>query len=719
MKVRERFIAVSFCCALVCTALAQTALPNPPSAPTQVPRLIRFSAVAQDETRNPMAGVVSVTFSLYKDQQGANPLWQETQNVQTNAAGHYTVLLGSASADGMPLELFTSGEAHWLGVQIQGQPEQARVLLVSVPYALKAYEAETLSGRSVSDFVLLNKTSPTSSSASGASQDSNSASDSNLRRVDGPRQFVGDNATQVVKVTQKGSGLGLSATANTLAAVAGTITGESNTAVYGLASNTSKGSHAAGVTGQANTETGPGVAGYTSSPNGTGVLGVANATTGGTGVSGFSNATSGSTNGVYGQSNSPTGNGLFGNATATTSYASGVFGLSASPQGAGISGQTNNTSGTGVLGVAAPSSGPNTGVYAYTNSGGGTGLTAVNAGLGGSGGLGLYAVAYAPSGYTSGVTGENFSTQGNGLAGYANATTGNTNGVFGSSASTSGIGLSGSATATTGDAYGVYGQTATTGFGAGVIGVTTAATGNAYGVFGQSSGTSGNGVFGIASAPSGSTIGVVGFVESPTGTAGRFVANAGSGLILQGVSGSSGTNVVFTVDASGNLDISGNLTVAGSKSARVKLQDGREVALYAVESPENWFEDFGTAQLRAGAAEVSFESGFLQTVDTNADYHVFLTPNGECRGLYIARKTAAGFEVREVGHGNASISFDYRIVAHRRGFEKVRLQDVHLPEGPKDMPRRLASMRSSTHMVVPPPVRAPLPVSAHPVVPAR
>ena len=619
MKVRERFIAVSFCCALVCTALAQTALPNPPSAPTQVPRLIRFSAVAQDETRNPMAGVVSVTFSLYKDQQGANPLWQETQNVQTNAAGHYTVLLGSASADGMPLELFTSGEAHWLGVQIQGQPEQARVLLVSVPYALKAYEAETLSGRSVSDFVLLNKTSPTSSSASGASQDSNSASDSNLRRVDGPRQFVGDNATQVVKVTQKGSGTGLFATAN----------------------------------------------------SGTGVVGVSNASAAGTGITGISNSASGYGNGVYGQSASTSGSGVSGNATASTGYTSGVYGQSASANGTGVFGNSANWVGVGGMGA------------------------------------------------TLGVWGDSPSSNGSGVAGYADATTGNPNGVYGQSASTSGIGVSGNATATTGDAYGVYGQTATTGFGAGVIGVTTAATGNAYGVFGQSSGTSGNGVFGIASAPSGSTIGVVGFVESPTGTAGRFVANAGSGLILQGVSGSSGTNVVFTVDASGNLDISGNLTVAGSKSARVKLQDGREVALYAVESPENWFEDFGTAQLRAGAAEVSFDSGFLQTVDTTADYHVFLTPNGECRGLYIARKTAAGFEVREVGHGNASISFDYRIVAHRRGFEKVRLQDVHLPEGPKDMPRRLASMRSSTHMVVPPPVRAPLPVSAHPVVPAR
>ena len=259
----------------------------------------------------------------------------------------------------------------------------------------------------------------------------------------------------------------------------------------------------------------------------------------------------------------------------------------------------------------------------------------------------------------------------------------------------------------------MYGGTATTGFGAGVFGIATASTGNAYGLFGQSSGTSGNGVFGYANAPSGSTIGVAGFVESPAGTAGYFVARSGSGLILQGISGNPGTQV-FTVDASGNLDISGNLTVAGSKSARVKLQDGREVALYAVESPENWFEDFGTAQLQGGATRVSLEPGFLQTVDTAADYHVFLTPKGDCHGLYVAGTTSAGFEVRELGGGNASITFDYRIVAHRRGFENVRLQDVHLPQGPKNMQASLASLRSGKHMVVTPPPPRVIPVQPHP-----
>ena len=185
MKLRARFLIVSFLSALVCTTLAQTTAPNSSLPSTQVPRLIRFLGVAQDETHNPMTGVVDITFSLYKDQQGSSPLWVETQNVQADAGGHYSALLGSASAEGMPLELFSSGEAQWLGVQIQGQPEHARVLLVSVPYALKAHEAETLSGRNISDFVLLNKTASAASNETNAQLDSNSGGSSSPNKACG------------------------------------------------------------------------------------------------------------------------------------------------------------------------------------------------------------------------------------------------------------------------------------------------------------------------------------------------------------------------------------------------------------------------------------------------------------------------------------------------------------------------------------------------------
>ncbi len=146
-------------------------------------------------------------------------------------------------------------------------------------------------------------------------------------------------------------------------------------------------------------------------------------------------------------------------------------------------------------------------------------------------------------------------------------------------------------------------------------------------------------------------------------------------MILQGLSGSN-FNQVFSLDAKGNLNISGNLVVSGSKSAGVKLQTGREVALYAVESPENWFEDFGNAELSNGVAWVPLEGSSAETTNATLADHVFLTANGDSHGLYVSRKTAAGFEVCEHGGSGSNVAFDYRIVGRRRGYETVRLGEV-------------------------------------------
>ena len=73
---------------------------------------------------------------------------------------------------------------------------------------------------------------------------------------------------------------------------------------------------------------------------------------------------------------------------------------------------------------------------------------------------------------------------------------------------------------------------------------------------------------------------------------------------------------------------------------------------------------------------MNIDPTFAETVSETADYHVFITPNGDSKGLYVFRKTAASFEVRESGGGTSSLSFDYRIVAKRRGYETQRLNDV-------------------------------------------
>jgi hypothetical protein len=91
----------------------QAASSSAPSASSAVvPMLIEFAGTLLDRDNRPMAGPVSVTFSLYGEQSGGAALWVETQNVHPDANGNYAVFLGAASKGGLPAEQFASGKAR-------------------------------------------------------------------------------------------------------------------------------------------------------------------------------------------------------------------------------------------------------------------------------------------------------------------------------------------------------------------------------------------------------------------------------------------------------------------------------------------------------------------------------------------------------------------------------------------------------------------------------
>ena len=148
MRSLSRFLL--FLCLLSSASAQQTSA----DSASVVPTLVNFTGVLTDASGKPLTSVVGITFSLYNDSQAGAPLWMETQNVQPDKAGHYSAILGSTTSRGLSSELFVSGEARWLGVQVQGQAEQPRILLLSVPYAMKAVDAQTLGGLPASAFVL-------------------------------------------------------------------------------------------------------------------------------------------------------------------------------------------------------------------------------------------------------------------------------------------------------------------------------------------------------------------------------------------------------------------------------------------------------------------------------------------------------------------------------------------------------------------------------------
>ncbi len=97
----------------------------------------------------------TVTLAIYAEPTGGTPLWQETQSIALDTKGRYGVLLGATSAEGIPAAVLAAG-AQWLGTKFNrpGEVEGARVQLTSVPYTLRAADANTLGGRPASAYLL-------------------------------------------------------------------------------------------------------------------------------------------------------------------------------------------------------------------------------------------------------------------------------------------------------------------------------------------------------------------------------------------------------------------------------------------------------------------------------------------------------------------------------------------------------------------------------------
>jgi hypothetical protein len=208
MKLRLGCVATAFF-SLVLSMTAQTTSGNTvattaaAATTAQVPRLVRFSGTATDIGGNAASRVVGVTFSLYAEQTGGAPLWSEVQNVQVNKTGHYTVMLGSSQPDGLPLNLSTAAQAQWLGVRVEAQAEQPRVMLLSVPYVLKAADAETFGGKPPSAFL----SAPSSVGSAEANSAANRLGLNTNVKNEHPLNLTGSGTTNYVPLWTNASNL--------------------------------------------------------------------------------------------------------------------------------------------------------------------------------------------------------------------------------------------------------------------------------------------------------------------------------------------------------------------------------------------------------------------------------------------------------------------------------------------------------------------------------
>jgi hypothetical protein len=192
------------------------------------------------------------------------------------------------------------------------------------------------------------------------------------------------------------------------------------------------------------------------------------------------------------------------------------------------------------------------------------------------------------------------------------------------------------------------------------------------------------------SAPNGSVFDNLDYQQPPLKV---FGAATGSNFEVFSVNDVDGNDVAGITDI-GNVGISGLLYSSGSCSSGciVNHRRTRAVREYTPTESEPTIEDNGEAALVDGAAQVALDPRFTNVIDRNASYIVTVTPEGDCRGLYVTGRSEHGFVVRELQGGRSSVGFGYRIVAHRFGVSEPRLPMV-------DMRTNARSHRPSRHVV--------------------
>ena len=164
-------------------------------------------------------------------------------------------------------------------------------------------------------------------------------------------------------------------------------------------------------------------------------------------------------------------------------------------------------------------------------------------------------------------------------------------------------------------------------------------------------------------------------------------SNTGVAVLAEGYGGplivgnnSSFVNSIVADDA-GNLTITGLLFTGGvcsSGCAKTASSPGTHLLTYAPRESLPTMEDFGEGRMMNGEGYVHLDPAFANGIDLGASYMVFITPEGDSRGVYVTSKTSAGFSVRENQGGRSTLTFSWRIVAKPYGVTAKRLPMIQM-----------------------------------------
>lgn len=183
------------------------------------------------------------------------------------------------------------------------------------------------------------------------------------------------------------------------------------------------------------------------------------------------------------------------------------------------------------------------------------------------------------------------------------------------------------------------------------------------------------GIQGIADAQNQDAIGVEGISFSSSGgvsTGGYF-----EGLTYPG------TSIAYAyVGGWVNGATARKIIGTGSVSEVVPTANHGRVTLTCPESPEYWYQDYGTVNLVNGQAHVDLDpiTAEIIVVDANNPIRVFATPVNmlNFNGVTIMNQTATGFDLVELNGGNHSGQLHYQLVMK----PKTNYGEGRYPQGP-------------------------------------
>ena len=137
--------------------------------------------------------------------------------------------------------------------------------------------------------------------------------------------------------------------------------------------------------------------------------------------------------------------------------------------------------------------------------------------------------------------------------------------------------------------------------------------------------------------------------------------------------GNNGNQITFNFGGNdGGLNVNGSLRVGGSKNSVVQTSQGW-LAINAYETAEYYFGDIGESNTgNQSKVTIGIDKIFNETVNTNVQYQVFVTPYSDAR-VWVEQRYHNRFVVCS---DKPNAEFGWEIKAKRKGYEDHRLRKI-------------------------------------------